>query len=65
MVDPSELIADTGPNVALVPAPASIVVLLGCPVTVIRTPVPAVVKLNARVLFVICSTTLKLKVVSI
>ena len=45
MVDPSELIPDTGPNVAVFPDPASTEALVGCWVIVTRTPVPVVVKL--------------------
>ena len=45
MVDPSELIPETGPNVAVPPDPASTEVSEGCCVIVTRTPVPVVVKL--------------------
>ena len=43
IVDPSELIPETGPNVAVLPEPASTDALLGCCVMLTRTPVPVVV----------------------
>ena len=64
IVDPSELVAATGPKEALTFAPASILVDTGFPVTVIRTPVPVVVNEYARALPVTFSVTVKLKVVS-
>ena len=64
MVDPSELIPDTGPNVAVLPEPASTEALLGCCVIVTRTPVPVVVNAYALALPVVFSVTVKLNVVS-
>ena len=65
IVVPSELIPATGPMVAVLPEPASTLALLGCCVIVTRTPVPVVVKLYDLAFSVICSVTVKLKVVSI
>ena len=60
IVDPSELIPNTGPNQAVLPEPASTLALLGCCVIVTITPVPVVVKLYDCAFSVICSVTVKL-----
>ena len=65
IVDPSELKPKTGPNVAVLPEPASTLAEVGCCVMLTITPVPVVVKLYACAFSVICSVTVKLKVVSI
>ena len=65
IVDPSELIPATGPKDAVFPEPASTLAELGCCVMLTTTPVPVVVKLYACAFSVICSVTVKLKVVSI
>ena len=57
IVDPSELIPDTGPKVAVPPEPASTEALLGCPVIVTTTPVPVVMKLYDCALPVVFSVT--------
>ena len=64
MVEPSELVAASGPKLALIFAPASTVVSTGFPVTVIRTPVPVVVTEYERAFWVTLSVTTKLNVVS-
>ena len=64
MVDPSELIPDTGPNVAVLPEPASTEAPLGCCVIVTRTPVPVVINEYDLALPVVFSVTVKLNVVS-
>ena len=60
IVDPSELIPDTGPKVTVPPDHASIVPIVGCCVTLIRTPVPVVVNVYDRALPVTFSVTVKL-----
>ena len=45
IVDPSELIPETGPKVAVFPEPASTLCAVGCCVIVTMTPVPVVIKL--------------------
>ena len=64
IVDPSELIPDTGPKVAVFPEPASTLVPVGCCVIVTRTPVPVVVKVYDCAFPVVFSVTVKLNDVS-
>ena len=59
-MDPSELIPATGPKVTVPPDPASILPLVGCDVTFIRTPVPVVVNAYDLALPVTFSVTVKL-----
>ena len=60
MVDPSSLIPATGPKETVPPDPASTLPLVGCCVTVTRTPVPVVVNEYALALPVTFSVTVKL-----